>query len=125
MTAHEEDPRRRTGQAGEEAAARYLTAQGLRVVARNWRCRLGELDMVALDGATVVIVEVKTRRSARFGHPAEAVDSRKQARLLRLALAFLQERRWDGRPVRFDVIAVLPGGPDGWRMEWIRDAFGS
>lgn len=117
--------RHAVGRAGEEQAARHLAAQGLVVVARNWRCRLGELDLVALDGRQVVFVEVKSRSGLGFGAPAEAVDTRKQARLARLAAVFLQERGWWERPVRFDVVAVGPAPDQGgdWPVAWIRDAF--
>lgn len=113
------------GRAGEEKAAQHLRANGLILVARNWRCRLGELDLVALDGPQVVFVEVKTRTGHAYGAPAEAVDGRKQARLARLANAFLQERGWWERPVRFDVVAVGPAPQTGgaWPMDWIKDAF--
>lgn len=121
MTVH----RRRVALAGEDWAARYLRAAGLRIVVRNWRCRLGELDLVALDGSTVVFAEVKTRRSKRFGAPAEAVDMRKQSRLARVAAAFLQCRGWENHPCRFDVLAVEPGsgGGEPWSVTWLRDAF--
>lgn len=113
------------GRAGEEQAARFLQARGLTLVARNWRCRFGEIDLVALDGSQVVFVEVKTRTGTAFGTPAEAVDGRKQARLARLASAFLQERGWWHRPVRFDVVAVGPAPAAGadWPVDWIQDAF--
>lgn len=115
--------RQRTGQSGEDAAARHLTERGLRIVARNWRCRLGELDLVALEGATVIFVEVKAWRSRRFGPAAAAVDSRKQGRLVRLAQAFLQVHGWEGRSCRFDVVALAPAAAGGWTVDWIRDAF--
>lgn len=118
-------PRQQRGAAGEAAACQHLAACGLTVVARNWRCRLGELDVVALEGGQVVFVEVKTRTSDRFGTGAEAVDPRKQARLVRLAHAFLQARGWEGLPVRFDVVVVTPAGGGQWAVEWIRDAFGA
>lgn len=121
MTVH----RRRVALAGEDWAERYLRTAGLRIVVRNWRCRLGELDLVALDGSTVVFAEVKTRRSKRFGAPAEAVDTRKQSRLARVAAAFLQFRGWEHHPCRFDVLAVEPGpgGGEPWSVTWLRDAF--
>ena len=90
------------GQRGEAAAARFLKRRGYRIVARAARGDLGELDLVAVDGRTVVFVEVKTRRSHEAGHPADAVDERKQQRLTRLALAYMKRhdllgvaaRRW-------------------------------
>lgn len=104
------------GKGAEEIACRHLRAQGMKIVARNWRWRGGELDIVARDGPTLVFVEVKGRSGEAFGTAAEAVTGQKRARLWRTALAFL-----GGQPevsVRFDVVTV---GPHGVRH--IRDAF--
>jgi putative endonuclease len=76
------------GRRGEELAAEYLEAQGMLIVDRNWRCREGEIDIVALDGDALVIAEVKTRRSLAYGHPFEAVGVDKLARLHRLGSAW-------------------------------------
>jgi putative endonuclease len=101
------------GSYGERMAARYLTDRGLDVLEQNWRCNLGEIDIVARDGGCLVVCEVKTRRSTTFGQPIEAVDHRKLARLRRLAAAWLAERRSAGSPVagvagiRVDVVGVL------------------
>ena len=105
--------RSRLGAHGEAVAARYLERRGLVVLDRNWRCRAGEIDLVATDGATVVIVEVKTRSGTGYGGPAEAVTPRKLARLRRLAQLWLAAHRVGWVEVRFDVIAVLarPGAP--------------
>jgi putative endonuclease len=101
--------RREVGQRGEAVAAAYLRGQGMRVVARNWRCRHGELDLVVLDGADLVAVEVKTRTGLGFGHPAEAVTRAKQARLRRLVAELVRTTpSLGGVPaVRVDVVAVL------------------
>ena len=101
------------GARGEAVAARYLGGRGLVVLDRNWRCREGEIDLVATDGATVVIVEVKTRSGTGYGHPAEAVTPRKLVRMRRLAQLWLAAHRVGWVEVRFDVIAVLarPGAP--------------
>jgi len=111
------------GRRGEEVAARYLQARGYRIIARNLRTRLGELDLVALDGEAVVFVEVKTRRTDRAGGGAEAVDAAKRRRLLRLARAFVAARGLADRPCRFDVVA-LAVRPGRARIEVVRDAFG-
>ena len=95
------------GRYGEDVAARFVTAQGWTVLARNWRCGDGELDIVALDGAELVAVEVKTRRSTAYGHPAEAVTHAKLARLRRLTARWLSEHDVRARSVRVDVVAVL------------------
>ena len=84
------------------------------MVARNWRCRDGELDLIVAQGRTVVVCEVKTRSSLAYGHPAEAVTPAKQQRIRRLARRWLAEADLPVRPdrVRFDVAAVLPGRVD-------------
>ena len=95
------------GRYGERVAARHLTDAGMEIVARNWRCAVGELDIVARDGPVVVFAEVKTRSSEMFGDPAEAVDEVKAARLRRLAVLWLEEHGLDLAEVRFDVVSVL------------------
>lgn len=91
-------------------AALLLRAKGYRIEARNWRCALGEIDIVCWDGDTLVFVEVKARRTRAAGSPEEAVDRRKQARLVRLAQAFLGKRGGEAPPCRFDVVAVEGDG---------------
>ena len=95
------------GNQGERMAARYLRKQGFKVIARQYRSPLGELDLVALDGPCVVFVEVKTRRSRDAGHPVEAVDRHKQTQLTRVALAFLKQKRLLEQPARFDIVAIV------------------
>lgn len=100
----------RLGDYGERLAARHLVAQGMVLVERNWRCELGELDLVLRDGGELVCCEVKTRSSAAYGHPLEAVGPAKAARLRRLAGRWLEERcpeRVGDLRVRIDVVAVL------------------
>ncbi len=104
-------PEKTLGQRGEAAAARYLRRRGYKIIARSSRLRPGELDLVAVEGRTIVFVEVKTRQSADAGHPAEAVDAAKQRRLTRLAVTFLKRHGLLDYPARFDVIAVTwPAG---------------
>jgi putative endonuclease len=100
------------GRYGEQLAVSHLEAAGLVILARNWRCREGELDIVARDGPELVFVEVKTRSSLAFGSPAEAVDRTKSARIRQLALRWIMAQRELGEPaswstVRFDVISVV------------------
>jgi putative endonuclease len=112
------------GAAAEAAAARYLQTQGLLVLARNLRCRAGELDLVCLDGGVIVIVEVRHRATSDFGGALASVTWRKQRKLIR-ATEYHRQRRpeWHPCALRFDVIAVQ-GRPDGThQMDWIRDAF--
>jgi putative endonuclease len=100
--------RQALGRWGEDLAVRHLEAEGLEVVARNWRCREGELDIVMRDTGLLVFVEVKTRSSLLFGPPAEAVTPGKAARIRRLAQRWLVETRPPYAPeLRFDVISVL------------------
>jgi putative endonuclease len=99
-------PTRALGQAGERAAARFLERRGLLILARNLRSRLGEIDLLARDGPTLVFVEVKARRGASGDPPEAAVDARKRIRLTRLALGYLAARRLGERPCRFDVVGV-------------------
>jgi putative endonuclease len=105
------------GRYGEQLAATYLCSKGLTILERNWRCSDGELDIVARDGEALVFVEVKTRSSAAFGDPAEAVNHAKANRLRKLALRWLAEHHddeWYWSQLRFDVVSVLrlaPGGP--------------
>ena len=95
------------GNRGERAAERYLTALGYRIIARQHRNAGGELDLVALDGDTVVFIEVKTRQGEDHGQPVDAITADKQRRLTRAALVFLKQRGWLERRSRFDVVAVV------------------
>jgi putative endonuclease len=102
-------PRQRLGAHGERLAARRYEAGGYQVVARNWRCRDGELDLVLRRPGTLVFAEVKTRASERFGIPAEAVTPTKQRRIRRLAQRFCEETGERAPELRFDVVSVLRG----------------
>lgn len=103
------DGRQRLGVAGEDLAEQWYRAAGYRVLARNWRCEEGELDLVCRLGGTVAVCEVKARRSGEFGTPAEAVTPAKQRRVRRLGARFLREHAVRCREVRFDVAAVTDG----------------
>lgn len=98
---------RALGRYGEDVAARALADAGMVVLERNWRCDLGEVDIVARDGGALVVCEVKTRRGAAFGTPAEAVTPRKAARLRRLAVRWMQDRGVHPTEIRIDVVGVL------------------
>jgi putative endonuclease len=108
-------------QVGEAAAARLLQRLGMRIIDRNWRCRLGELDLVAFDGSTLVFVEVKARSQDSFVDPALGVDHRKRVRVRRLAGAYLAFERPDFQSCRFDVVSVVIGPP--FKIAHIIDAF--
>jgi putative endonuclease len=103
------DGRRELGSRGEEAVAAWYEARGYEVLARNWRSRHGELDLVVRHGRTFVFCEVKTRTSTAFGAPVEAVTREKQARLRRLAARWLDGAPVRPREIRFDVASVLRG----------------
>ncbi|MCC7462021.1 MAG: YraN family protein [Gammaproteobacteria bacterium] len=110
-----------TGAAAEERAARHLTEQGLEVLLRNWRCRLGELDLIARAGAVLVIAEVRCRTHGDYGGAAASVSIAKRQRIVRATRHLLMLRPELARlPVRFDVIAI--DGEAG-HLEWIRGAF--
>ena len=110
--------RRALGASGEEAVAAWYRANGYEVVAQNWRCRSGELDLVLRRGRTFVFREVKTRTSDAFGAPVEAVTRDKQIRLRHLAARWLEEAPMRPTDIRFDVASVLAG-----RIEVVEGAF--
>jgi putative endonuclease len=110
--------RRELGATGEDRVAAWYEANGYSIVDRNWRCRQGELDLVARRGRVVVFCEVKTRSSTAFGAPVEAVTRTKQARLRVLAARWLEDSAVVAREVRFDVASVLGG-----KVEVLEGAF--
>jgi len=115
-----------SGQLAEDFAQRHLQQQGLRLLCRNWSCRSGELDLVMLDGDTVVFVEVRYRRHAAWGGALESVDLRKQQKLIKAAQLFLQkESRWARHPCRFDVVAIGAAASEAEKPNWIQNAFDS
>ena len=116
---------RRRGAWGEDLAAAFLEEKGFRIAARNWRCRFGELDLVAEGHGFLCFVEVKLRRSGRFGGGAEYVDRRKQEKLRAAAELYLQENSAGLQP-RFDVIEVSAPyglGTENLKIRHIEDAF--
>jgi putative endonuclease len=117
------DERREVGAAGEDAVARWYDELGYRVLARNWRVRAGEIDLIARMGTTLVFCEVKTRRGDAFGTPAEAVTFRKQSRLRRLAVQWLGENDERADILRFDVASVKPDGRGSWEVDVLEAAF--
>lgn len=113
--------RKLLGRTGEDRAAKHLSGLGYRILDRNFRTPHGEIDLIALDGDTVVFVEVKTRTGDAFGAPELAVDGRKQNRMVKAALSYLKRRRLQQMPCRFDVVAIA--GPSAGQVELIRHAF--
>ena len=110
------------GRRGERAAEKYLRRNGYRIVARNFRAAGAEIDLIAMDGETLVFVEVKTRRSRDAGAPEEAVDARKQTRMRRAAEVFARRYRADEIEMRFDIVAVDASGKR-LEIELLRNAF--
>jgi putative endonuclease len=110
----------RRGEAAEALAASFLHAQGLVISERNYRCRFGEIDLIAREGATLVFVEVRQRRSDDFGGAAESITATKRTRLLAAARHYLARHR-SMPPCRFDAVLIRGYPP---RIEWIRNAFG-
>lgn len=96
----------RLGSSGERVAAHLLETRSYRILARNWRCAYGEIDLIAEESAEVVFVEVKTRRGRSLGAPEEAITPRKRRNLLAAAQTYLAEQGIEQRPYRFDVVAV-------------------
>lgn len=112
------------GNKGERLAARFLRRKGFKILARQYATRWGEIDLIALDGETIVFVEVKSRRSEAAGHPVEAITYDKQKKLTRMALAYLKRHGLLENSARFDVVAVLwPDGAKRAEVQHYQNAF--
>jgi putative endonuclease len=110
------------GSEGEDLAVRFLQKKGYRIVARNYKTPVGEIDIIARDGDTIVFIEVKTRTDISFGYPFEAVNKRKRQKLKNLALLYLK-RQGKESPVRFDVLSIFCMDNGKKDIEHIKDAF--
>jgi putative endonuclease len=110
------------GRAGEDTAAVFLASRGYKILQRNYKARLGEIDIIARDKETICFVEVKSRTTVRFGLPQEAVSRSKQRQIAKAALMYLKENNLLDSFARFDVVSVLSSG-DGVKIELIKDAF--
>jgi putative endonuclease len=110
------------GKAGEDVAVQYLCQQGYQILERNYRCRLGEIDLIARDGKTLAFIEVKTRRSQRFGPAAAAVTLEKQRHLIKASQVYLMQKREAHALCRFDVVTIEMDAQTP-RIELIKDAF--
>ena len=111
-----------TGRRGEDLAVDYLKQRGYRIIERNYRCPFGEIDIVAQQGEVVVFIEVKTRRSPRFGDPQQSITLEKRKHISRIALDYLQKKRLYPCSARFDVVAIRMLG-EGAGIELIPNAF--
>jgi putative endonuclease len=110
------------GSEGEDLAIRFLKNKGYRIIARNYKTPIGEVDIIAGDGNITVFIEVKTRKDDSFGYPFEAVTQAKQKKIKNIALLYLKKQGKES-PVRFDVISIFYTGPGSNRIEHILDAF--
>ncbi len=111
------------GAFGEKLAAEYLSGCGYRVLDRNFSCRAGEIDIIAMQEDTVAFVEVKTRSSARYGLPSEAVSAAKQRRMVKTALYYLQKNKLLDYMCRFDIIEITVDEENNSNINLIKDAF--
>jgi putative endonuclease len=118
------EPRHAVGKAGEEAAVQYLRQHGYRILERNYRCRFGEIDLIARDGSMLAFVEVKTRRSQTYGPAAAAVTFQKQRHLIKASLTYLMQKKKTDEICRFDVVTVDMDAQQP-HIELIKDAFQS
>jgi putative endonuclease len=123
------DPRRmppgERGQAAETRALRFLLDQGLKLVARNYRCRYGEIDLIMSAGGVIVFVEVRYRGNRRFADGAESIDRRKRSKLTATALHYLQAHpKAAAQAARFDVVAIAADKVENNNLRWIPNAFG-
>jgi len=115
--------RLKIGRSGEARAERYLCERGMQLVARNYRCAMGEIDLVMRDGPTLVFVEVRCRARLDYGSPLETVSAAKQRKLTAAAQHFLVAQRVPSRQaLRFDVVGIVSSGSDE-TLDWIRNAF--
>ena len=112
------------GQVGEKAAVAFLERHGFNVLKRNFRNKLGEIDIIAKDGDTICFIEVKTRKTDAFGSPFESVTKAKQRKIIHVALSYLKSHGRCEMNVRFDVVSVILGDEEeGPRVEIIKNAF--
>lgn len=116
-------PRQKTGQYGEDLAANYLQAQGYRIISRNWRCKVGEIDIVAHDSTEWVFVEVRTRHAQNTDSAAESITPSKEAHIINAAEAYVEAHALEETPWRIDLVmvALTKQGP---KIEVIHDAVG-
>ncbi|MGD0622608.1 MAG: YraN family protein [Thermacetogeniaceae bacterium] len=115
--------RQDTGKKGEQIALSFLLGLGYQLVEKNWRCRSGEIDLIMMDGPMMVFIEVKARRGTWFGLPQEAVGSKKQAKIRRLAQYYLMVAKRNEQDLRFDVVAVTFPGDREPLIEHLQGAF--
>jgi len=118
-----DDSRVRLGRRGESLAWDYLVKHGYKILDKNYRCSIGEIDVVAEKGKRVAIIEIRTRSTNRFGHPEESVNIHKQRRLTRLAQWYLKDKKKMNASVSFNVLAIILNGSEVQKINLIEDAF--
>ena len=111
------------GDRGETAACGFLKGHGYEILEKNYKCKLGEIDVIAKRRGRLAFVEIKTRTNTRFGVPQEAVDLRKQTKIFKVAQWYLKEKKIEKTPIAFDVVAVFWGEKQASEMHLITDAF--
>mgnify|MGYP000475768681 FL=1 len=113
------------GREGESAALRFLKKKGYRILEKNFRSKVGEIDIIAEQDGEIVFVEVKARADHEFGHPLNALTPAKQKKIIQTAQSFLSRKRISDKPMRFDVVALTSDaeGPDSWQIELLQNAF--
>ena len=113
------------GREGESAALAFLKKKGYRILEKNFRARVGEIDIIAEQVGVIVFIEVKARTSHEFGHPFMAITPAKQRKIIQTAKSFLARKRIFDKPMRFDVVALTSdaGSPDSWQIELLENAF--
>ncbi len=115
--------KRLLGRSGEDCALHYLKEKGYLILEKNFRTRLGEIDIIAKDNRTICFIEVKTRTSSRFGHPLEAITLSKQAKIVRLAMVYLKIKGLNNLPVRFDVVTIMKLAEGHLQVHLLKNAF--
>ena len=111
------------GREGESAAIAFLKKKGYRILEKNFRSKLGEIDVIAEQAGVVVFVEVKARSDHESGHPFDALTPTKQKKIIQTAQSFLVQKRIPDKPMRFDVVALTLDPPDTWKIELLENAF--
>ncbi len=116
-------PDKSLGKMGEDAAKRYLEGAGYEIIATNYRDRRGEIDLIGIDGEVLAFIEVKTRRSTKYGTPGEAVDTEKQRRITRTAAAYMAKNSTIYQRIRFDVVEIMVLGREISQIRLLKNAF--
>ncbi len=111
------------GQEGESAAIDFLKKKSYRILEKNFRSKLGEIDIIAEQNGVIIFIEVKARSNHEFGHPFTALTPAKQKKIIQTAQGFLAQKRIVNKPVRFDVVALTAESSNSWKIELLEDAF--